>query len=277
RVQQDAPHDLSGASKEVGAVLPIDLPKVHQTHIRFMHQGRGLEGLTRLAGAHATACDPAKFQVDPGSQPFEGAGVSLGPGAQKPGCLRGFRLRHGVPYYTSMGYGCDLFLQPDPVLARSLAVYYMRRVQSHESFMPLAAHARLGPYEILAPIGSGGMGEVYRARDTRLRRDVAIKVLPQSGASEPHPLRRLELEARAASQLNHPNIVTVFDIGLSDGAPYIVQELLEGETLRQRMSEPAILLRKSTDYALQIAQALAAAHRRGIVHRDLKPENLFVT
>src|SRR5262245_58899918 len=104
-----------------------------------------------------------------------------------------------------------------------LAVQNLRGVQSHEFFMPLAAHTRLGPYEILAPIGSGGMGEVYRARDTRLRRDVAIKVLPQSVASDPDRLRRFELEARAASQLNHPNIVTVFDIGLSDGAPYIVQ------------------------------------------------------
>ena len=141
----------------------------------------------------------------------------------------------------------------------------------------LAAGSRLGPYEILAPIGAGGMGEVYRARDPRLGREVAIKVLPASFSQDADRLRRFEQEAQAAGVLNHPNITAVYDIGTHDGAPYIVQELLEGETLRAALAGGALSPRKAIDYALQIAQGLAAAHEKGIVHRDLKPENLFVT
>ncbi len=145
--------------------------------------------------------------------------------------------------------------------------------------MTLSAGTRLGPYEILAPIGAGGMGEVYRARDERLKRDVAIKVLPASYSENPDRLRRFEQEAQAAGALNHPNITAVHDIGTdpADGAPYIVTELLEGETLRSRLSGAALSVRKCLDYAAQIARGLAAAHEKGIVHRDLKPENLFVT
>jgi Tol biopolymer transport system component len=138
---------------------------------------------------------------------------------------------------------------------------------------------RLGPYEILAPIGAGGMGEVYRAKDPRLGRDVAIKVLPSSFSTDPDRLKRFEQEARAAGVLNHPNITIVYDIGTnqSDGAPYVVQELLEGETLRAELSGGRFSPRRAIDYAVQISQGLAAAHEKGIVHRDLKPENLFVT
>jgi len=143
--------------------------------------------------------------------------------------------------------------------------------------MPLAAGARLGPYEILAPIGAGGMGEVYRARDPRLGRDVAIKVLPASFSSDADRLKRFEQEARAAGVLNHPNITGVYDIGQHDGAPYVVQELLEGDTLRMELGGGRFSPRRATEYATQIAQGLAAAHDKGIVHRDLKPENLFVT
>ena len=143
--------------------------------------------------------------------------------------------------------------------------------------MSLPAGTRLGPYEILAPLGAGGMGEVYRARDTRLWREVAIKVLPASFSSDADRLRRFEQEARAASLLNHPNITAVYDIGQHDGAPYVVSELLEGETLRSLLSTGALSSRKATDYAIQIANGLAAANEKGIVHRDLKPENLFVT
>ena len=143
--------------------------------------------------------------------------------------------------------------------------------------MPLDAGSSLGPYEIVAPLGAGGMGEVYRARDKRLGRDVAIKVLPSSFAGEPERLMRFEQEARAAGQLNHPNILVVYDIGTHEGQPYVVAELLEGETLRQKMAGAALPTRKAIDYAGQIAQGLAAAHKKGIVHRDLKPENLFVT
>jgi serine/threonine protein kinase len=136
--------------------------------------------------------------------------------------------------------------------------------------------SRLGPYEILAPLGAGGMGEVYRARDSRLGRDVAIKVLPATFSADADRLRRFEQEARAAGILNHPNITAVYDIGIHDGAPYVVQELLEGETLRTALSRGKLSQRKAIDYALQIAHGLAAAHEKGIVHRDLKPENLFV-
>ncbi|HKD16945.1 MAG TPA: protein kinase [Thermoanaerobaculia bacterium] len=143
--------------------------------------------------------------------------------------------------------------------------------------MTLAAGTKLGPYEIVAPIGAGGMGEVYKARDERLKRDVAIKVLPATYSQDPDRLRRFEQEAQAAGALNHPNITAVHDFGTVDGAPYIVTELLEGETLRARLAGGAIPVRKATDYAIQLARGLAAAHEKGIVHRDLKPENLFLT
>ena len=143
--------------------------------------------------------------------------------------------------------------------------------------MTLAAGFRLGPYEILAPIGAGGMGEVYRARDPRLSREVAIKVLPASFSADADRLRRFEQEAKAAGVLNHPNITAVYDIGQHDGAPYVVQELLEGDTLRATLAGGRLSPRKAIDYALQIAHGLAAAHEKGIVHRDLKPENLFLT
>jgi serine/threonine protein kinase len=141
----------------------------------------------------------------------------------------------------------------------------------------LAPGARLGPYEILAPIGAGGMGEVYRARDTRLGRDVAIKVIAFDVSSDSDRLRRFEQEARAVAALNHPSILSVYDVGTEAGAPYVVFELLEGESLRQRLAREAMPPRKAVDWAAQIARGLAAAHDRGIVHRDLKPENLFLT
>jgi eukaryotic-like serine/threonine-protein kinase len=143
--------------------------------------------------------------------------------------------------------------------------------------MTLPSGARLGPYEILAPIGAGGMGEVYRARDPRLGREVAIKVLPASFSQDADRLRRFEQEARAAGILNHPNITAVLDIGEHEGAPYVVQELLEGETLRQALAGGRLSTRKAIEHAVQIAHGLAAAHEKGIVHRDLKPENVFVT
>jgi serine/threonine protein kinase/Tol biopolymer transport system component len=141
----------------------------------------------------------------------------------------------------------------------------------------LAAGSRLGPYEILGQIGAGGMGEVYRAKDPRLSREVAIKVLPSTFSADADRLRRFEQEAKAAGVLNHPNITAVYDIGAVDGAPYVVQELLEGETLRAALAGGRLAQRKAIDYATQVAHGLAAAHEKGIVHRDLKPENLFVT
>jgi Tol biopolymer transport system component len=135
----------------------------------------------------------------------------------------------------------------------------------------------VGHYQILSLLGKGGMGEVYRARDVRLGREVAIKVLPTEYAADADRLRRFEQEARAAGMLNHPNVLTIYDIGTHAGAPFIVAELLEGETLRGRLREKALPLRRVIDYALQIARGLQAAHAKGIVHRDLKPENLFLT
>src|ERR1700694_4644893 len=143
--------------------------------------------------------------------------------------------------------------------------------------MPISAGSRLGPYEVLAPLGAGGMGEVYRARDGRLGRDVAIKVLPRDLSQDRDRLRRFEHEAPSAGMLEHPNVLAIHDMGSHEGAPYVVSELLEGETLRERLGGAALGVRKAIDYAAQIAHGLAAAHEKGIVHRDLKPENLFVT
>ena len=137
--------------------------------------------------------------------------------------------------------------------------------------------AELGRYQILGFLGSGGMGEVYRARDPRLDRDVAIKVLHSAGARDPDRLRRFEQEARAAGQLNHPHILSIFDIGTERDTPYVVSELLEGATLRDALAGNALPMATALDYARQIAQGLSAAHVNGVVHRDLKPENLFVT
>ena len=141
----------------------------------------------------------------------------------------------------------------------------------------LAPGTMLGPYKILTAIGAGGMGEVYRAQDTRLGRDVAVKVLTRNLSTDGDALRRFEQEARAAGMLNHPNILAIYDIGDEGGLHYIVSELLEGESLRARIRQSAIPPRKALDYAAQIARGLAAAHERNIVHRDLKPENLFIT
>jgi eukaryotic-like serine/threonine-protein kinase len=137
--------------------------------------------------------------------------------------------------------------------------------------------SQLGPYTITNALGAGGMGEVYRARDSRLRRDVAIKVLPASSSADADRLQRFEQEARAAAALNHPNILALYDIGRSDAGPYLVTELLEGETLRAMLDRGAMSARKAIEHAVHIARGLAAAHDRGIVHRDLKPENVFIT
>ena len=143
---------------------------------------------------------------------------------------------------------------------------------------PIGIGARLGPYEILGPIGRGGMGEVYRAKDARLGREVAVKVLPADAGQTPDRLARFEREARAVAALNHPNILALHDIGNDAGVLYAVMELLEGDTLRVRLVQAGRFTPlKAIDYAIQIARGLAAAHDRGIVHRDLKPENIFIT
>ena len=143
--------------------------------------------------------------------------------------------------------------------------------------MALTSGTKIGPYEILSSLGAGGMGEVYRARDTRLGRDVAIKVLPEALARDADRLRRFETEARAIAALNHPNILSIHDIGTYEGAPYLVSECLEGQSLRQELGGGALPLRRAVEYGTEIAQGLAAAHDKGIIHRDLKPENIFVT
>jgi eukaryotic-like serine/threonine-protein kinase len=146
--------------------------------------------------------------------------------------------------------------------------------------MNIAKDAFFGPYQVLGHIGSGGMGEVWRARDPRIGRDVAVKVLPKSLGIDDKYVRRFEQEARAAGALNHPGLITIFDVGTTGQCPYIVMELLEGRTLREAMGDPVptpIPIRKTIEYAIQIASALAVAHEKGIIHRDLKPENLFIT
>jgi serine/threonine-protein kinase len=143
--------------------------------------------------------------------------------------------------------------------------------------MTLASGTRLGPYEILAPLGAGGMGEVYRARDRRLDRDVAVKVLPERLAEDPNALSRFEREAKAVAALSHPNILAIHDFGTHEGVRYAVTELLNGATLREHLESGPLGARKATAHALEIARGLAAAHERGVVHRDLKPENVFVT
>jgi Tol biopolymer transport system component len=143
--------------------------------------------------------------------------------------------------------------------------------------MSLAAGTKLGPYEIQASLGAGGMGEVYRARDTRLGRDVALKILPESFAHDGDRLHRFEQEARAVAALNHPNILALFDIGQENGRRFLVSELLEGETLRSVLDRGPVSQRKTIEYGVQLAEGLASAHEKGIVHRDLKPENIFVT
>jgi TolB-like protein/Flp pilus assembly protein TadD len=143
--------------------------------------------------------------------------------------------------------------------------------------MPLTSGTRLGPYQILGPLGAGGMGEVYRARDSKLDRDVAIKVLPGHLTADPEALARFEAEAKAVAALSHPNILAIHDFGKADGVSFAVTELLEGETLRGRLDAGPIPQKQAVDWALQIARGLSAAHGRGVVHRDLKPENVFVT
>ncbi len=143
--------------------------------------------------------------------------------------------------------------------------------------MSLSAGTRLGGYEVLAPLGAGGMGEVYRARDPKLGREVAIKVLPEALAKDPDALARFEREARAVAALSHPNILSIHELGTSDGVVFIVLELLEGETLRSRLIHGPLPPKKAVEISAQVARALAAAHDRGVVHRDLKPENLFLT
>ncbi|MGA2264473.1 MAG: serine/threonine-protein kinase [Acidobacteriota bacterium] len=143
--------------------------------------------------------------------------------------------------------------------------------------MMVAAGSKLGPYEILSPLGAGGMGEVYRARDTRLDRSVAIKVLPGHLAANPELRQRFEREARAVSSLNHPHICTLYDVGHQDGLDYLVMELIEGESLADRLSQGPLPADQVLRYAIQIADALDKAHRAGIVHRDLKPGNIMIT
>ena len=142
--------------------------------------------------------------------------------------------------------------------------------------MTLPTGSRLGPYEILSPLGAGGMGEVYRARDTKLDRHVAVKVLPTDVAADAETLARFELEAKALAALSHPNILSIFDFGTQDGITYAVMELLEGESLRKKLEAEALSPKQAIDYGGQIVRGLAAAHGKGIVHRDLKPENLFI-
>ena len=158
-----------------------------------------------------------------------------------------------------------------------LAEAAVERCRYNCGAMHIPAGTRIGPFEVRGLLGEGGMGAVYRAHDPRLRRDVAIKLLPRVFATDPERLRRFEQEALSVARLEHPNIVAVHDVGTHEGSPYLVTELLEGQTLRQRMNGRPLPLRRAIEYAVQIAHGLAAAHERGIVHRDIKPDNVFIT
>src|SRR5262245_23424597 len=143
--------------------------------------------------------------------------------------------------------------------------------------MDLATGTMLGPYELLSPVGAGGMGEVYRARDTRLDRTVAVKILPQHLSSNPERRQRFEREARAVSSLSHPHICALYDVGRQDGIDYLVMEYIQGESLADRLAKGPLPADQALRYAIQIADALDKAHRAGIVHRDLKPANIMLT
>jgi len=143
--------------------------------------------------------------------------------------------------------------------------------------MAIAPGSRLGPYEVVSTLGAGGMGEVYRARDTRLERSVAIKVLPANLSSDPSRRQRLEREAKAISKLSHPHICTLHDIGHQDGVDFLVMELIEGETLEHRLIKGPLSTEQTIRYAAQIADGLNTAHKLGITHRDLKPSNVMLT
>ena len=184
-------------------------------------------------------------------------------------CVGDDTLRHELEVlFSADGKASGFLNEPGYVVAAELLV---------ESARPSWLGQSISHYQIISLLGQGGMGVVYRARDARLDREVALKVLPREFAQDADRLRRFALEARATSALNHPNILTVYDIGEYEGAPYIVAELLEGTELREPLQQGALPLRKALDYAQQVAAGLAAAHEKGIVHRDLKPENLFVT
>src|SRR5262245_221726 len=189
-------------------------------------------------------------------------------------CAGDLALRREVE--ELLGYDCaaESFIQGNALAFEARRLKPEELSQTAPQLLP---GQRVGAYKILALLGRGGMGVVYQARDERLRRDVAIKVLPASFAHDADRLRRFEQEAHATSALNHPNILTIYDTGTQDGAPFIVAELLEGEELRAQLESGSLPARRALEYAQQIATGLAAAHEKGIVHRDLKPESLFVT
>jgi len=143
--------------------------------------------------------------------------------------------------------------------------------------MPLTTGDQLGPYEIVGPLGKGGMGDVYRARDNRLRREVALKMLSDSAVNDVESLARFDRETHAVAALNHPNILAIHDSGSHNGIPFAVTELLEGETLAERLRSGPLAAPRATEIACQIAEGLAAAHAKGVIHRDIKPENIFLT
>ena len=164
--------------------------------------------------------------------------------------------------------------------AATLSMYTFNRLTTEKrenTAVALAAGTKLGPYEIRAPLGKGGMGEVYRARDSRLGRDVAVKVLPEHLSSDAQALKRFEREARAVAALSHPNILALYDVGSEQGISYVVTELLEGENIRACLTQDSFNRPKAIEVAVALAEGLSAAHSRGFTHRDLKPENIFLT
>ena len=197
------------------------------------------------------------------------------------GCCRRSRSRRrrtlGQPPRGLLNCSAEAMVEPADPRAREGELQRGRWVLAGSASGTITPGDRLGPYEIVGPLGAGGMGEVFKARDTRLRRDVALKLLPPSFASDPGRVRRFEQEGRAVGALDHPNVLVVHDVGVHAGLPYLVTELLQGETLRERLRDGGLPARRALEVAIHVARGLSAAHDKGIVHRDLKPENVFVT
>ena len=212
------------------------------------------------------------FGHDPPGGSLTQPGSDAAAGPLHEGGIRKQALRYGAVQREA-----PLLREGVQLIRRHAGSLHGYKIPADRPNMPLAPGSHLGSYEIRAPLGAGGMGEVYRALDPKLQRDVAIKVLPEGLASDPQALARFEREARAVAALSHPHILAIHDFGVADGTAYAVMELLEGETLREKLEGGPLPTRKAAEYGAQLADGLAAAHEKGVVHRDLKPENVFVT
>src|SRR6185295_9102326 len=280
---------LSGGGGRVG--LPEAQVRLHLLRLglaagRRLHLGQRLVGVRVLADLPARLARRSAGEI--GHRGLAGTGDDE---QRREGAGRGTRVSHGSVLLSRLrppralpaaGQSTDRRWTPGRGLPRGAAAPWQSARERGAKGLAspsvrLSPGLRIGPYEVLAALGTGGMAEVYRARDTRLGRDIALKVVNETLVRDPDLLRRFEQEARVAGSLNHPNLVSVFDVGDHDGSPYLVTELLQGESLRAKLMRGRIPVLTALDWAAQMARGLAAAHARGIVHRDVKPDNLFVS